>query len=156
MFGLTRRSAWAYVIVLGFPGAIACGLALPAVVAHWTCRGWTATPATVIGKTVTQNEPKGHPDETPTYVYDYLYEYSAGGRTYEAHWLASGRSDGPKRLPAGQDWEVGRTVTVYCNPRDPTRSVVNPARATTMTHLVLLGGFGLVVGPLALAIARRG
>lgn len=156
MFRLTRRAAWAYVIVLGAPGAIGFGMALPAVLQHWSFRGWTPAPARVTAMTVTQNQPKGHPDEKLTFVYDYTYEYDAAGTTYEAHWLASGRGDGPKRAPPGPAWEEGASVTVYVNPKDPSRSVVNPARASATTHLVLLTGAAFMIVPLAFALLRRG
>ena len=155
MFRLNRRAAWAYVIVLGAPGAVAFGMALPAVLQHWSYRGWKPEPATVVDLKVTQNQPKGHPDEKPTFVHDFTYEYDAEGTTYAAHWLASGRADGPKRAPPGPAWKVGAVVTVYTNPKDPSRSIVNPVRASPTTHLVFFAGVAFIVGPLVFALVGR-
>jgi hypothetical protein len=99
--------------------------------AAWEVRSWQVVAAEVLSSQLTSN----HDGDGTTYAVRARYRYTAGGRTHESTRIGLDPEAGSDNIGDWhQRWHTrlssardrGQTVTVWVDPEDPTRSVLDP------------------------------
>ncbi|PKO29018.1 MAG: hypothetical protein CVU36_14755 [Betaproteobacteria bacterium HGW-Betaproteobacteria-9] len=123
------------------------------VSAAWEVRSWQALPAEVLSSQLTSNQGS----DSTTYAVQARYRYTAGGRTHESTRVGLDPAAGSDNIGDWhQQWhsrlssarDRGQPVTVWVDPADPTRAVLDPRIrwAKTIFHLpfaLVFTGVGL-------------
>lgn len=121
--------------------------------AAWEVRSWQAVPAEVLSSQLISNQGS----DSTTYAVQTRYRYTAGGRTHESSRVGLDPAAGSDNIGDWhQQWHArlssardrGQPVTVWVDPADPTRSVLDPhiRWAKTIFHLpfaLVFTGVGL-------------
>ena len=102
---------------------------------------WKSVPCTILSSRVHEN--RGDSDSGPTYLIEMEYRYEIDGKFYQGDrynfvsFSSSGRTAKQKVV---KQHPVGAERTCYVDPKDPSRSVINPS----ITLSMFIGLFGLI------------
>lgn len=129
--------------------------------AAWEVRSWQAVPAEVLSSQLTSNQGS----DSTTYAVQARYRYTAAGRTHESSRVGLDPAAGSDNIGDWhQQWHArlssardrGQPVTVWVDPADPTRSVLDPhiRWAKTIFHLPFALVHGRWPGGLVGVLAR--